>query len=106
MELAWIPPGIHLECGGTVKTSHLLFVQHALDKLIMETPVRRHQETALNDEDGRQADRHALISVQGAFRNVVCGKDGVQVHRRDSRQIDKVAVLGEANGSEHTSKTP
>src|SRR5438445_8315602 len=21
MELAWIPPGIHLECGGTVKTS-------------------------------------------------------------------------------------
>jgi len=84
---------------------HLLLVQRALDKLITETPVRRHQEMALDDEDGRQADRHALISVQGAFRKVVCSKDGVQVHRRDSGQIDKVAVLGEANGSERMSKT-
>jgi len=91
---------------GTDQTLHLLFVQRALDKLIMETPVGRHQEMALDDEDGRQADRHALISVQGAFRKVVCGKDGVQVHRRDSRQIDKVAVLGEANGGERASKTP
>jgi hypothetical protein len=91
---------------GTDQTLHLLFVQRALDKLITETPVGRHQEMALDDEDGRQADRHALISVQGAFRKVVCGKDGVQVHRRDSRQIDKVAVLGEANGGARASKTP
>ena len=83
--------------GRTHQTLHFLFMQHAFYKLIAETPVRRHEQVALYDDDGRQADSHALIRVQGAFHEVLRCKDGVQVDRRDSRHIDKVAVLGESN---------
>ena len=83
--------------GCTHQMLHFLFMQCAFYKLIAETPVRRREQVALDNEDGRQADGHALIRMQGAFHEILRGKDGVQVDRRDSRQIDKVAVLGEAN---------
>jgi hypothetical protein len=88
------------------QTLHLLFVQRALDELISETTVRRDKQVALDDEDRRQADGHALIRMQGALRKVQGGKYGVQVHRRDLRQIDKVAVLREANCSEGVTNIP
>lgn len=71
--------------GCSDQTLHFLFVQGAFDKLVSETPVRGHEQMALDDENGRQANGHALICMQAAFRKVVPGKDGVQVQRRYTR---------------------
>lgn len=58
---------------------------------------------ALNHKDRRQANSHALIRMKEAPASVRGCKDRMDVQRRDSGQIHKVAVLRETDGDKRIS---
>jgi hypothetical protein len=75
-------------------------MQRPFDELVEQTSVHRGEKMTLDDEDGGQADGHALIRVQNTFAFVMGCENSVHVSRRDPGHVHVMLMLDEAQSSQ------